>query len=146
MNGLHRRRIVVALAALVLITSGCSAKATGNTGSASSGGIKTGVGVTADTINLGILTDLHGVFASLGASITNSNKLYWNMQNANGGVCGRKIALVVKDHGYDVQQAVPLYQQLKGQVLSLQQALGSPINTALLDQYTQDQMLAIPSA
>ncbi|MDP9239777.1 MAG: ABC transporter substrate-binding protein [Actinomycetota bacterium] len=146
MNGLLRRRVLVALATVALLAGACSTKATGGKGDGKSGGVKTGIGVTKDTINLGILTDLHGVFASLGTSITNGNKLYWKLQNDKGGVCGRKIKLIVKDHGYDVQQAVPLYQQLKGQVLSLQQALGSPINTALLDQYTQDEMLAIPSA
>lgn len=131
--------------ALLFATTACSTKAQ-NTGGGGAGGIKTGTGVTATTITLGDLTDLHGTFAALGKSITNANILYWNQQNAKGGICGRKVQIVVKDHGYDVQQALPLYQQLRTQVLSLQQALGSPINTALLNNYTQDQMLAIPSA
>ena len=143
-----KRRIWGAGAAVVaalLVTTACSGKAE-NTGSSSAGGVKMGTGVTNSTITLGVLTDLHGTFAALGKSITNANKLYWNQQDAAGGICGRKVQIVVKDHGYDVQQALPLYQQLRTQVLSLQQSLGSPINTALLGSYTQDQMLAIPSA
>lgn len=143
-----KRRLWGAAAAaftLLLVTTACSTKAV-NTGGEGSGGIKTGTGVTNSTITLGVLTDLHGTFAALGKSMTNANKLYWNQQDAKGGICGRKVQIVVKDHGYDVQQALPLYQQLRTQVLSLQQALGSPINTALLNNYSQDQMLAIPSA
>lgn len=135
-----------AVIAALLVTAACSTKAENPSGGSESGGVKMGTGVTSSTITLGVLTDLHGTFAALGKSITNANKLYWNQQNANGGICGRKVQIVVKDHGYDVQQALPLYQQLRTQVLSLQQALGSPINTALLNNYTQDQMLAIPSA
>ncbi|HEX9040757.1 MAG TPA: ABC transporter substrate-binding protein [Trebonia sp.] len=134
-----------AVIAALLVTTACSSKAE-STGGGNAGGVKMGTGVTSSTITLGVLTDLHGTFAALGKSITNANKLYWNQQNAQGGICGRKVQIVVKDHGYDVQQALPLYQQLRTQVLSLQQALGSPINTALLGSYTQDQMLAIPSA
>lgn len=145
----RKMRVVVgATVAALLVTSACSTKANNSSSGSSGGGgsVKTGPGVTADTITLGDLTDLHGVFAALGKSITNANKVYWDQQNANGGVCGRKVNIVVKDHGYVVQQALPLYQQLRNSVLSLQQSLGSPINTALLSQYTSDKMLAIPSA
>jgi ABC-type branched-subunit amino acid transport system substrate-binding protein len=133
---------------VLLAASACSTKANnaGGSGGTAKGGIKTGPGVTASTITLGDLTDLHGVFAALGKSITNANKLYWDQVNKSGGICGRQVNIVVKDHGYDVQQALPLYQQLRGSVLSLQQALGSPINTALLNNYTADKMLTIPSA
>ncbi len=146
MNNRNLRCGAAGLVALTLLTTACSTKASTSGGSSDQGGVKTGVGVTKDAITLGDLTDLHGVFASLGGSITNANKLYWKQRNDAGGVCGRKVEIVVKDHGYDVQQAGPLYQQLKGQALSLQQALGSPINTALLDSYAQDKMVAIPSA
>lgn len=150
----NRLRLAATAMAAVALAAACSTKSstssgTNNSGtnsSAAGGSVKTDFGVTSDTITLGILTDLHGVFASLGTSITNANQLYWKEQNDKGGICNRKVKLVVKDHGYDVQQAVPLYQQLKGEVLSLQQTLGSPINTALLNNFTQDQMLSIPSA
>ncbi len=143
------RMAVGAAVAVLLAASACSTKAANSGGGSSGGGagaVKTGPGVTSSTITLGDLTDLHGVFAALGKSITNANKLYWDQQNAKGGVCGRKVNIEVRDHGYVVQQALPLYQQLRDSVLSLQQSLGSPINTALLGNYTSDQMLAIPSA
>ena len=57
--------------------------------------IKTGPGVTSKTITLGVLTDLSGVFAALGAPLTQANQAYWKQQNAAGGVCNRTVKLTV---------------------------------------------------
>ncbi len=133
---------------LMAAAVGCSTKASdsGGGGSAGAGGVKVGTGVTADTITVGQLTDLTGVFASLGKSITQAEQLYFDQLSGSGGVCGRKISVVTKDHGYNVQNAVTLYNQMKDQVLGFPQVLGSPISAALLDQYTSDKVIAVPSA
>lgn len=148
-----RRTAVAGLAALAVAAaaSGCSTKAkdTGS-GATSSGGaagsVKTGRGVTADTITFGELTDLTGIYAALGKNITQANQMYWDQKNAAGGVCGRKVNLVVKDHSYNVQTAVSLYGQTRDQVLAMEQMIGSPIVTALSPQITQDKMLTAPAA
>jgi len=90
-----RSRIAVAvLAAGLLAAAGCSTKASNSSGGgsagASVGGIKTGTGVTADTISVGELTDLSGPFAALGKSITQAQQLYYDQISAAGGVCGHK--------------------------------------------------------
>ena len=51
----------------------------------SSGGVKTGPGVTAKTITLGQLTDLSGVFAPLATAFTQAQELYWKQQKP---ICG----------------------------------------------------------
>ncbi|WP_254781812.1 ABC transporter substrate-binding protein [Modestobacter sp. DSM 44400] len=132
--------------------SGCSTKAPDNSGgggdaNASGGDVKTGRGIDGDTLTLGVLTDLSGVFAALGKDVTNAQKLFWDDVNAGGGVCDKyKVELNVKDHGYNVQQAVQLYGGMKDSVLALQHTIGSPINTALADQMTADNMVNIPEA
>jgi ABC-type branched-subunit amino acid transport system substrate-binding protein len=144
-----RSRAAVAVLAIALTATACSTKAADSSsggGGGATGAVKTGTGVTADTITVGQLTDLSGVFAALGKSITQAEQLYFDQLSAAGGVCGRKINVVTKDHGYNVQNAVTLYQQMKDQVLGFPQVLGSPINAALLDQYTADKPIAIPSA
>ncbi len=149
MNGRGVRGVAVAFTALALFAGACSTKSDNTSSSQSSSdanAIKTGPGVTADTITVGELTDLHGTFAALGKSITNAQKMYFDEVNAAGGVCNRKIDVVVKDHGYDVQQAVTLYQQVNNNVLGLPQSLGSPMNTALLPNYASDNMVAIPAS
>jgi ABC-type branched-subunit amino acid transport system substrate-binding protein len=143
-----RTSAAIAVLAIGLVAAGCSTKASDSGGGTSTGagGVKVGTGVTADTITLGQLTDLTGVFASSGKSYTQAEQLYFDQLNGAGGVCGRKINVITKDHGYNVQNAVTLYSQMKDQVLGFDQVLGSPINAALLDQYTSDKVIAVPSA
>lgn len=140
-----RAAVALCACATVLVTAGCSTKAnTSNNGSASSGGVKTGPGVTSDTINLGVLTDLSGVFSVLGKTVTQGAQLYFNDLNSQGGICGRKIKLQIQDAGYNVQRAVSAYAGMKDNVLGMEQLLGSPINAALKQNIEQDQMFTVP--
>ncbi len=134
------------LLALALSASACSTKAKDSTsstagGGAAAGGLKTGPGVDAKTISLGVLTDQSGVFAALGKTVTQGNQLGVDEINAAGGVCNRQIKLVIQDHGYDVQKAVSLYAQEAPQVAGMLQLLGSPMTTALLGNLATDHML-----
>jgi ABC-type branched-subunit amino acid transport system substrate-binding protein len=105
-----------------------------------SGGVKTGPGVSDTTIKLGSLIDLTAVFAPLGKSMVQGTRLFWDEQNKAGDVCGRKVEVVVKDHGYDPQKAVGLYREMSSNVLGLQTLLGSPVVTALKPSIGQDGM------
>jgi ABC-type branched-subunit amino acid transport system substrate-binding protein len=145
-----RAAAILAAAAIVTVT-GCSTKAdnggSASSGSGGSGTVKTGRGISGNTITLGALTDLSGVFAALGKDVTNAQQLYWDQQNAKGGVCGKyQVKTDVKDHGYVVQNAVQLYSGMKNDVLAIEQTIGSPINVALGDQFTADKMVNIPEA
>jgi ABC-type branched-subunit amino acid transport system substrate-binding protein len=151
MTTTRRTRAAALLAAAALTAmAGCSTKAPDNSGSnggSASGSVKTGPGISGNTITLGVLTDLSGVFAALGKDVTNAQTLYWDQQNAKGGVCGKyQVKLDVKDHGYVVQNAVQLYSGMKSDILALQHTIGSPINTALGDQLVADKMVNIPEA
>ena len=146
------RTSILLAAALLAAATGCSTKADdtaagGGGGETAGGGVKTGPGVTADTISLGVLTDLTGVFAALGTDITNAQTLYWEEANAAGGVCGKyKVELNIKDTGYVPQTGVQLYSSIKDDVLAMAQTIGSPINTALEQTYDADKIVNIPSA
>lgn len=140
-----RRTVAVTAAAALLATSACSTKSNGGgSGDSGSGGVKTGPGVTDSTIKLGVLTDLSGVFAVLGKTVTQGAQLYFDQLNAKGGICGRKVELEVKDDGYDVQKAVGLYADMAPNVLGMEQLLGSPINAALKSNIESDKMFTIP--
>jgi ABC-type branched-subunit amino acid transport system substrate-binding protein len=143
--GRHVRGAVVLTAAVVVVVSGCSTKAqNGSSGSAGSAGtVKTDVGVEGNTINLGVLTDLTGVFAALGKDITNANTLFWQ----DNKVCGKyTVKLNVQDTGYVPQKGVQLYSSIKDNVLDMQQTIGSPINAALAQTYQSDKIVNFPSA
>ena len=134
-----RTRTAAVLLVLALAATGCGTK--GDDTASSSGEVKTGPGVDGKTIKLGVLTDTSGVFASLGATVTQGNQLGIDEINKAGGICGRQLELVVKDHGYDVQRAVTAYAEEEPQVAGMLQLLGSPMTTALLDQLAEDKML-----
>ena len=142
----HHKVVALVAAATCLLATGCGTKGGGG-GTTSSGGVKTGRGVEGNTITLGALTDLTGVFAALGKDITNAQALYWEKQNAGDKVCGKyKFKVDVKDHGYVVQQGVSLYSSIRDKALALEQTIGSPINTALAQQLEGDHMVNIPAA
>jgi len=135
----------LALAATLLVLGGLvgCGKAAEESSSSGSGDLKTGPGVTADTITLGQLTDLSGVFAPLATAFTQSQEMYWKKQ---GPICDRKVELVNKDAAYDVQKAVSLYKSTEPDIAMLSQVVGSPIIAALLPSFEKDQMLAVAAA
>jgi ABC-type branched-subunit amino acid transport system substrate-binding protein len=143
-----RRTIVSWLLAglLAMAVAACGSKGDNNDSGGDGKGVKTGQGVTSKTITLGELTDLSGVFAPLAEPLTRANQLFWKQQNQNGGVCGRQVKLVIKDHGYDPQKAVVQYREIAPNILALSQLLGSPITAALLPTLKTDGMPAMLSA
>ncbi|MER6830191.1 ABC transporter substrate-binding protein [Streptosporangium sp. NPDC000563] len=144
---------LAALAALSLTVTACaSEKATGGGGDASApsavggDGVKTGPGVTADKITIGLMTDLTGPYASFGKSLTQAQQLYFEQANAAGGVCGRQLEALVRDHGYDAQKAVAAYTEIAPKVVALAHVVGSPMVNALKQRIETDQMLTLPQA
>lgn len=140
-----RGATLVALVASVALVAGCSSSSSPG-GSTGDPGVLTGPGVTETTITIGELTDLTGVYATLGKSLTQAQELYFEQVNAAGGVCGRKIELLVRDHGYDEKKGVVAYAEIAPQVVGISQLLGSQVLTAVLPSLNFDGLLAIPAA
>ncbi len=148
MNINKRRAVTLASAVLLVTATGCSTKAEEGGGQTTTeDGVKIGRGIDGDTISLGSLTDLTGVFAALGTDITNAQSLYWKTLNEGDKICGTySVDEIVKDHGYDTQRGIQLYSSLKADVLAIEQTIGSPINTGLAQQLEADSMVNIPGA
>ena len=132
----------LAAATVTLALAACSTKASSDSGSAGSGDVKTDVGVTDDTITLTALTDQSGSFKTAGIAMTQGNSLWMDEINAAGGICDRKIALDVKDAGYKVDNAVPLYESSKSSSLGIIQLTGSHILAALKQKLVTDDVVA----
>ncbi|CAM5301210.1 hypothetical protein SAVIM338S_00447 [Streptomyces avidinii] len=149
---MNRRSLTAAaLAAALVLTgaAGCSGKAkpAADGDKAGAGGVKTGAGVSDTSIRLGALTDMTGVYASLGKSVTQAQQLWVKQTNAAGGICGRTIELTVRDHGYDPQKALAAYTELEPSVLGFAQFIGSPFVAAVKQRIDgQDKGLVIPQA
>ncbi|MEU6947605.1 ABC transporter substrate-binding protein [Streptomyces sp. NPDC046316] len=150
---IHRRQatrtMAVALATLVALTAaGCSSKAkSGEDKGTGAGGVKSGKGITDKTIAVGALTDMTGVYATLGKSVTQAQQLYVKQVNAAGGICGRQLELTVRDHGYDPQKALSAYTELEPKVAGYMQFIGSPFVAAVKQRVDgQDKGLVLPQA
>ncbi|MDT0612643.1 ABC transporter substrate-binding protein [Streptomyces lancefieldiae] len=138
--------LAAALAAVLLAGTACSTKADGKSTDDGADGVKAGPGVSDKAIKLGALTDLTGPYATLGKSIVQAQQMWADETNAAGGICGRKVEIVVKDHGYDVQKAVTAYADIAPDVVALPQVIGSPVVAALLDDIQRDHILTFPQA
>ena len=147
MKQVTKRGVVTLVSAALLVAgSACSTKSSDEKTS-SQDGVKVGRGIDGNTIQLGSLTDLTGVFAALGKDITNAQSLYWKKQNSGDKVCGKyTVSETVKDHGYDTQRGIQLYSSIHNDVLAIEQTIGSPINTGLIPQLDADHMVNIPAA
>ena len=95
-------------------------------------------GVTANEIVLGMHTDLSGVAATYGVSSSNAVKMRFEEINAEGGINGRKIRLIVEDQAYQVPKAVQACNKLinRDNVFAFVAPLGTPMNNACFkDQF-----------
>ncbi|MFF4245587.1 ABC transporter substrate-binding protein [Streptomyces sp. NPDC001822] len=142
------RVVGAVVAALTLTLAGCSEKAKpSDDGAADKSGVKTGEGVTDSKITLGALTDMTGVYASLGKSVTQAQQLWVKETNKAGGICERQIELTVRDHGYDPQKAIGAYTELEPDVLGFTQFIGSPFVAAVESRIDgQDKAVVLPQA
>ncbi|HHC08199.1 MAG TPA: hypothetical protein ENK55_05740, partial [Actinobacteria bacterium] len=130
-------------------TAGGGGGGEGTTTTAGGGGemeMKTdfGVDVESKTIKIGMLPDLTGIFSSLVTDTTDAQKVYWDRVNANGGIDGWKVELVIEDTNYNVEQHLEKYEKIRNEVLFISTATGSPTNVAALPKYIEDQMVFSP--
>lgn len=132
-------RSFVAVAAAIALAA-CSTTDPNAGGGGGPQDVRTGNGVTDSEINIGMLTDLSGPFAAGASMQVTLKRAYWKAKNEAGGVCGRKVNIDVRDHGYDPQKAVSLYRGMSSDVVALQQVLGSPVVAAILPLAEDDDL------
>ena len=112
---------------LMAATAAIATLALGTTASAQQG-------VTDDSILLGSHTPLSGPLQPWGAGSTGAAKIYFAGVNAQGGVHGRKIELLVEDSAYLVPKATEAGRKLVADdgIFAMLLALGTPHNNAVL--------------
>ena len=103
-------------------------------------------GITASSIKLGITIPMTGIASPGYNKIPGAMKAYFDYVNANGGVNGRKITLVVKDDQYIPTLAVAKANELilKDKVFALIGTLGTA-STKAISRSAQLSARGIPS-
>lgn len=91
-------------------------------------------GVSKGELLLGTLQDLSGPLAGFGKEQLNGMKLRVSEINEQGGVHGRKLTLLVEDHGYDPKRAVLAAQKLVDQdkIFMMVGSIGTSTNLAAM--------------
>jgi branched-chain amino acid transport system substrate-binding protein len=94
-------------------------------------------GVSATEIVVGTAQDLSGPIVSLSKPAVNGMRMRIDEANAAGGVNGRKLRLVVEDHGYDPKKAVLAAQKLVQQdkIFAAIGSIGTPTAMAAMPIY-----------
>ena len=89
-------------------------------------------GVTDTQVLIGSNQDMSGPFAAFGAPAMEAAQLYFDEVNANGGVHGRQIKMIVEDHGYQMPKAMSNLNKLvnSDKIFAMLLSLGTPMNIA----------------
>jgi branched-chain amino acid transport system substrate-binding protein len=135
---------VIVAAALVIAACGSSsssssksssaAAASTSTSSSSGNGGATAPGVTATSITFGTHQPLTGPAAPGYSEIAAASQAFFNYVNANGGVFGRSIHLLIKDDAYNPTNTVNVVHQLvlQSNVFGIYEGLGTPTHTKVV--------------
>lgn len=126
------------LTAGVLAMAGCGGE--DGAAAATDDGVRTGPGITADTIALGVLTDLSGPVKSFGVTLQGGHNVWVEETNAAGGICGRRIELRTRDHGYKADAAVIAFPDLEPKVAGFLELVGSSVLAALRSDIAEKQI------
>ena len=109
--------------------------------------IATGPGFDGSTIKVGVISDLSGPVAIIGAPLTAGGQVYYDYINSQGGIAGKyQIETVEVDHQYNPATAVQVYNQVKDDVVVIGQLLGTPITNAVLESLKEDGLVAAPAS
>jgi ABC-type branched-subunit amino acid transport system substrate-binding protein len=123
--------MVALAAASALVVAAC-----GSSGSSSggSGGGSSAPGVTKTSITFGTHQPLTGPAAPGYSEIAPASQAFFDYVNANGGVFGRKIHLIIKDDAYNPTNTVNVVHQLvlQDNVFGIFEGLGTPTHTKVV--------------
>jgi branched-chain amino acid transport system substrate-binding protein len=89
-------------------------------------------GVSKDEIVIGSMQDLSGPIVAFSKQLKNGMEMRVEEINALGGIHGRKLKLVIEDHGYDPKKAVLATQKMvqKDKIFAMIGTIGTPTSLA----------------
>lgn len=99
-------------------------------------------GVTDDEILVGSFQALSGPVAAIGVPVQKGLDAYFNWVNANGGVHGREINLLVADDAFDPSRTTVEVKRLveSDGVFAMVAGLGTPGNLAVMDYLNDNEV------
>jgi branched-chain amino acid transport system substrate-binding protein len=100
-------------------------------------------GVSKTEIVVGTAQDLSGPIVALSKPAVNGMRMRFDEINEQGGIHGRKVKLVVEDHGYDPKKAVLAAQKMiqKDKIFAALGSIGTPTAMAAMPLYLEKNVL-----
>lgn len=108
-----------------------------------------GIDLENQVVHVGIINDLSGPAASIGRPVQAGLEILYREINAGGSGLlpeGWTVEWVTRDHGYNPQQSVQMYNEISEDVLYLALSMGSSMTLPLHPMLTRDHMMAIPAS
>jgi ABC-type branched-subunit amino acid transport system substrate-binding protein len=96
-------------------------------------------GVTDTEVVIGMTTPLSGPAALWGTTAV-GGKAWADHINAQGGIHGRKIKVILKDDGYNPARALANLQEMKGKVFAVNQLLGTAVVHTCRDFFPENKI------
>ncbi|MEX0942765.1 MAG: ABC transporter substrate-binding protein [Pseudomonadales bacterium] len=129
-------KIVIAALVVCHALAGCGGGSEGDAGGKGDPASGSTPGVTGNEITLGSHTDLSGSVAIWGVGSIDGARMRFDEVNAQGGIHGRRIRLIVEDTQYQVPRAIQAANKLinRDKIFAMLLPLGTPMNNAVLTQ------------
>lgn len=108
-----------------------------------------GVDKAKKTVTIGALNDKSGPAAAIGKPFALGKKIVADLVNAGkSGILpeGWKVKLEERDHGYNPNRSVQLYNEIKDKVLFIATSFGTPNTLPLRSHLKRDKMIAYPAS
>lgn len=140
----HSLRMAAAACASMMALSGCGPASTDN-GSPSTPGID----IAKKVITVGMLNDESGPVAAIGRPYAAGKRVLLRQVNAGGSGLlpeGWTLEYVERDHGYNPQRAVQLFNEIRERVLFIGTSMGTPNTLPLRPLLERNQIVAFPAS
>lgn len=144
---ISRRNVIRASLALSAVTafgglSACRSESSAGTANA------TAPGISDTEVVIGTTLPLSGSVAAFGKAYDDGMNAYFNYVNANGGINGKKVKLIVYDDAYEVPKTVQYTKQLveSDKVFATLFQLGTPTNAAINEYLNQRKVPNFPAS
>lgn len=139
---------ISALSVLIILLAGCSGGDNAHNGGATTKAAP-GVDVTNKRVRIGVLNAESGPAAAIGKPYAVGKRMLAQQINAGGSGLlpdGWKVELVERDHGYNPQRSVQLFNEIRDQVLFIATSFGTPNTLPLRPMLQRHEIVAFPAS
>lgn len=99
----------------------------------------------ADAVRFGLCYDLTKAYTFVTPQVAQAAKDYADILNAQGGIEGHPVEMVVQDHGNEPQRGIECYEKLKRDGVMVFDTLSTPVSRAVLPRGMKDGNILIQS-